>query len=54
MRRDPGRIVPEAAAGEPAAASAEPEASRWAQALFWVSIAFAGFALLLLISSFFT
>ena len=54
MRRDAGEITGDAAAGDAPVASVQPEAARWAQALFWASVAFAGFALLLLISSFFT
>ncbi len=52
MRRDLGPIT-RPVAGEPTGAGAQPEASRWAISLFWASIAFAGFAVLLLITSFF-
>ena len=53
MRRDLGPIMRHVA-GAPTDAGAQPEPSRWAVGLFWASIAFAGFAFLLLITSFFT
>jgi hypothetical protein len=53
MRRDAGPLLHDTPADDPPAVGAPPEASRWAVGLFWASIAFAGFALLLLITSFF-
>lgn len=53
MALNPDPIPPAAKASDPIGGP-EPGASRWALVMLWGSVAFAGFSLALLISSFFT